>query len=78
MGINGGNAWVNRVGVEDMTLTLEQEMRIEIIISRDHNNFWAKELEKHYPLYLIIQKKLKTALKEYQKGVKNDTNKKHY
>ena len=48
-------------------LTIEQEMWIEKITARNHENHWAKELERDYPLYKILERKLKKSLMEYQK-----------
>jgi hypothetical protein len=52
-------------------LTLEEESRIEIITHRNHSNHWAKELERDFPLYQIIERKLRRSLKEFQKEQKS-------
>jgi hypothetical protein len=57
-----------------MMLSLEQELQIEKIINRNHDNFYAKELERDYPFYQIIERKLRKSLREYIKYRRNHEN----
>ena len=56
-------------------LSLEDEMWFEKIIIRNKNNHWVQEIERDYPLYQILERRLRKYKREYQKtGGRNDKN----